>query len=96
MTQTVDQRRDVARRLARQMFPEGVTANLNLDDLVAVIASIDSGMGRVIGPIPGSWQGKAVGQALIDDLPEPFQSRSTPVQKAQAVAFWAMKEAGAI
>lgn len=97
MSLTTEQRREAGRELAKEIFVKaGVTANLNLDDLLSAIGSFDDGMDTVINTIPGAWGTKTIKQALIDNLPEPFQSNSTGGQKAMAISLWAMKEAGLI
>lgn len=97
MAQTDAQHLAAARRIATEMFNGGVkaTANLNLDDLKAAIASIDTAMNTVISTIPAGWQAKSIKQALIDNLPEPFQTNSTAAQKALALQIWAEAEVGA-
>ena len=92
MVQTDIESANAARKLAATMFPQGVTANLNLDDIKAAVVSIDTAMDIVIRTIPGPWQTKPIKEALIDNLPEPFQTNSTATQKAQALNAWAVVE----
>jgi hypothetical protein len=89
------QRRDAGREIGVRMF-HSATANLNLDDMQAAVTSIDTAMETVINTIPAGWQAKTIKQALIDNLPEPFRSRSTAKQKAEAMEIWAKKEAGVL
>lgn len=98
MAMTATQKRDAARRLGSDMFNGGrlATANLGTDDLEAAVESVDAAMDTVFNTVPAAWQAKTIKQALIDNLPEPFQSGSTPAQKALALAAWVMKEAGLI
>ncbi len=72
------------------------TADLTSDDIYTAIASVDAAMDRVLNTIPGAWGTKAIKQALIDNLPEPFQSASTAAEKASVISVWAMSEAGVI
>lgn len=95
MALTDAERMEAARALAEEMFSKSNTmAHLNLDQLKAAITSIDTAMGTVINAIPGAWANKTIKQALIDNLPEPFQSASNAQQKAKVLSLWAMKEAG--
>lgn len=97
MSLTTEQRREAGRELAKELFQKtGATATLNLDDILAAIGSLDDAMDTIISTIPGAWQSKTIKQALIDNLPEPFQSASTSQQKALALSLWAMKESGLI
>ena len=92
------QKRAAAERLATELFDKpgqaSVTGNLNVDDLVAAIDSLDTAMDTVINAVPGAWQTKTIKTALIDNLPEPFKSNSTATQKAAALMLWALAEAG--
>jgi hypothetical protein len=97
MSMTNQDRKATARELARKIFGEPmVTANLNLDDLTAAVASLDDSMDTILNTLPAAWGTKTVKEALIDALPEPFQSTSTPQQKAMVLSLWAMKESGII
>jgi hypothetical protein len=88
-------RRLAARELGLKMFPPGggITATLNLDDLVAAVGAIDDEMDKLPATLNA---GLTVKQNLVGALPEPFESESTAVQKALALGLWAMKEAGQI
>lgn len=92
---TAAQKTAAAREIARRMFDGGktATATLNLDDLSAAVESLDAAMATVISSVPGAWQAKTIKAALVDNLPEPFQSTATPSQKALALALWAFAEA---
>ena len=94
MALTDTQKNQAARNLAKKLFGGGETANLNLDDLRAAVASLDTAMDTTISAIPGAWQNKTIKQALVDNLPEPFQSNSTAHQKALALMIWALAEVG--
>ena len=98
MALTATQKRDSARRLGSDLFKGGrlATASLGTDDLEAAVESVDAAMDMVLSTVPAEWQAKTIKQALIDNLPEPFQSGCTPAQKDLALAAWAMKEAGLI
>ncbi len=94
MAQTTEQRRTAARELARRMFQEtGTTANLNLDDLLAAVGSIDDTMDLLPANLTA---GQTVKQNIVSRLPEPFKSNSTAQQKAVALMAWVMKETGII
>jgi hypothetical protein len=95
MSLTETQAREAARNLGKKMFANA-TATLDLDDLTAAVASIDTAMETVISSIPGAWSAKTIKQALLDNLPEPFQTTSTGPQKAFVLWIWAAKEAGVI
>lgn len=92
------QKRAAARRLATELFNKqgraSTTADLNLDDLVAAIESFDVAMDTVISTIPALWQPKTIKIALIDNLPEPFKSKSTATQKVAAMGLWMLAEVG--
>jgi len=97
MAMTTGQKTDAARKLAKEIFQiAGATAHSDLDDLIAAVGSIDTAMGTVINTVPVPWETKTFKAALIDNLPEPFQTNSTATEKAIVLAIWAMKEAGVI
>ncbi len=96
MALTSTEIREAARNLTKRLFTPDITANLDLDDLDAAVASIDASMETVINTIPAGMATKTVKRAIIDALPEPFQSTSTADQKAVALVVWALKEAGLI
>lgn len=85
-------RRIAAADLAKRMF-SGTTANLNVDDLKAAVASIDDTMDALPGTLNGA---QSVKTNFVQGLPEPFLSNSTNQQKAMALMVWAMKEVGLI
>lgn len=93
MSQTIAQRRNAARELGRRLFPAGVTANLNLDDLTAAIGSVDDMMDLVPS---GLTVTRTIKQNFIDNLPERFKSNSNAQQKALVLAVWALQEVGLI
>lgn len=94
MAQTAAQKLVAARALAAKMFGlTGATANLNLDDLVAAVSSVDTAMDTIINDVPAAWGTKTIKQALLDNLPEPFKTNSTVAQKALALQIWAQIEA---
>ena len=98
MAMTALQKRDSARRLGSDLFNGGLLATVSLgtDDLEAAVGSVDAAMDMVISTVPAEWQAKTIKQAIVDNLPEPFQSGCTPAQKALVLSAWAMKEAGLI
>ncbi len=62
----------------------------------AAFLAVAAAMDTVINTVPAAWGTKTFKQALIDNLPEPFKSNSTGSEKALVLAYWAMREAGAI
>lgn len=95
MALTDQEKRDAAKLLAFEIFQKLSTiAHSDTDNLIAAIGSIDTAMATVINDVPVAWGTKTIKQALIDNLPEPFQANSTAAQKAIALAMWAMEEAG--
>lgn len=97
MTLNTQQKQTAANELAKKIFRElNVTAHSDGDDLIATINSLDTAMAMIINTVPAAWETKTFKAALIDNLPEPFQSNSTATQKAMALALWAMAEAGII
>lgn len=90
MAQTPVQIRAAAVELGRRLFANK-TADLNLDDLMAAVQSIDTLMdaGRNALPVAGT-----IKQGFVANLPEPFQSNSTAQEKALALVVWTLAEVG--
>lgn len=91
MAQDATRRRRAAQELGKRMFPDGVTARLNLDDFAAAVGAIDDAMDRTsLDPA------RSIRQTLVAALPEPFRSNSTPAEKATVLVVWALEEVGAL
>lgn len=89
---TFEKRRSAARQIARFLFPHGVVANLNRNDIQAAVAFIDDSFDTVINDIPVGQRVKTIKQLMTTNLPEPFKSASTAIQKAAVLQFWAVQE----
>jgi len=81
---TTQERAQAVRRLARRMYDEqSQTANLDLIQIVAAIAGIDDFL---------ESQMSAINQAI----PQPARGVMTVPQKAELLAYVALKKTGAI
>jgi len=97
MALTTEQKQKAATALAQIIFNDGeITAHSDGDVCINVIQSIETAMTTVISTIPGGWQSKTILQAIVDNMPEPFQTASTAQQKADAFKIWADLKAGRI
>jgi len=87
---TASQLKRAGKILAREMvvYPK-VTAGMNLDDFVAAINAVDSFMDALPGTLNGA---QTIKINLVNSLPEPFKSNSTPKQKALVLRIWAQLE----
>ncbi len=96
MALTIERKRLAARRFVHSVFKAdaSVTASVSTDDIDAAINSLDTALATVINDVPAAWGTKTIMRALIDNLPEPFQTESTAAQKAAVLSAWAFAEAG--
>ena len=81
---TLSERRQAARRLAHRMYGElGQSATLDLEQIVAAVAGIDDFL-------------EANMIAINTAIPQPARGIMTAPQKAELLAYVALKKTGAI
>ena len=95
MAMDTTQRRDAGRELGRKMKLgiNGRIADIDLDDLLAAVGSIDDMMDALPATLNGA---QSIKVNFVQNIPEPFKSTTTSQEKALALVVWAMKETGLI
>ena len=71
----------------------GRIADINLDDLLAAVGSIDDMMDALPATLTPA---QSIKVNFVQNLPEPFKSTTTADEKALALVVWALKETGLI
>jgi hypothetical protein len=88
MALTDDEQLRAARELGAEIYERAIkTANLGTDNLKAAVDAIDDSFDRTTLNV-----GRTIKQTILDDLPEPFASNSTSLEKATALTVWALLE----